>query len=70
MQKYQIEPKKIRMVYPKEGKNSNIILIEGIKNGKSGLKIEKPLIVYDKDNKYCLEVKKMFGDDDNVAIKL
>ena len=63
MQKYNIEPKRLRMVYPKEGKNANIILIEGVKNGKSGLKIEKPLIVYDSNNKYVPEVKKMFGDD-------
>lgn len=70
MQKYKIEPKKIRIVYSKKDKSSNTILIEGIKNGKSGLKILKPLIVYDENNKYCNEVVEMFGDDDNVAKKL
>ena len=70
MQMYNIEPKKLRMVYPKEGKDANIILIEGVKNGKSGLKIEKPLVVYDSNNKYVDEVRKMFGGNDDVAEKL
>ena len=70
MQKYNIEPKQIRMVYPKEGKDANIILIEGTKNGRSGLKIEKPLIIYDNSNNYVEEVRKMFGGNENVAIKL
>ena len=70
MQKYNIEPKRLRMVYPKEKKNANIILVEGVKNGKSGLKIEQPLIVYDKNNKYVDEVRKMFGGYSDVAEKL
>ena len=70
MQKYNIEPKRLRMVYPKEGKNANIILIEGVKNGKSGLKIEKPLVVYDNNSRYVTEVRNMFGGDEDVAEKL
>ena len=63
MQKYGIEPKRIRMVYPKRGKEANIILVEGIKNGRSGLKIEPPLVVYDENGKYSMEVAKMFGGE-------
>lgn len=70
MRKYNIEPKKIRFVYPKQGKDANILLIEGIKNGNSGLKILKPLVVYDDNMEYTLEVHKMFGGDDNVAEEL
>lgn len=70
MQKYNIEPKRLRMVYPKENKDANIILVEGVKNGRSGLKIEKPLIVYDNNNRYVDEVRKMFGGYENVAEKL
>lgn len=70
MKKNGIEPKKIRMVYPKKEKEANMILIEGVKNGKSGLKIEKPLIVYDDNNEYVSEIKKMFGGNMDVAEKL
>lgn len=61
MKKNNIEPKKIRFVYPKREKDSNIILIEGVKNGKLGIKVLPPLIVYDDDNIYTEEVKLMFG---------
>lgn len=67
MKKYNIEPKKVRFVYPKEGKESNILLIEGIKNGNSGLKILPPLFVYNKLGEYDDEIKNMFGDDTHVA---
>ena len=40
MQKYDIEPKRIRFVYPKVGKDSHIFLIEGMYKGNKGLKIE------------------------------
>ena len=70
MQKYGIEPKKIRLVYPKVEKSANILLIEGIKNGKSGLKVERPLIVHDKYGNYVDEIKEMFGSDNDVAEKL
>lgn len=70
MQKYNIEPKRLRMVYPKENKDANIILVEGVKNGRSGLKIEKPLVVYDNNNRYVDEVRKMFGGYEDVAEKL
>ena len=62
MQKYKIEPKKLRIVYPKYGKDANMILIEGVKNGKSGLKILDPLITHLDNNQYCSEIRKLFGD--------
>lgn len=70
MQKYGIEPKKIRLVYPKEDKNANMLLIEGVKNGKSGLTVERALIVHDSDGNYVDEIRKMFGGYDDVAEKL
>lgn len=65
MKKYNIEPKKIRFVYPKLNKNSDLILIEGVKNGKPGLKVLSPLFIYDDDGNYTEEVKFMFGDVSN-----
>ena len=62
MKKYNIEPKKVRFVYPNREKNSDLVLIEGTLNGKSGLKILKPLFIYDRDNVYTKEVEDMFGE--------
>lgn len=62
MKNYNIEPKRIRLVYPKENLECNMILIEGTKNGKAGLKILPPLFVHDKNGEYTKEVKKMFEE--------
>ena len=60
--KYNFEVKRVRFVYPKKVKNSDLVLIECVLNGKSGLKMLPPLIVYEEDGKYSLEVSKMFGE--------
>lgn len=63
MQKYDIEPKRIRFVYPKMGKESHIFLIEGMYKGNKGVKIEAPLYAHENDGSYSIEVRKMFGED-------
>ena len=63
MRKNNIEPKRIRFIYSKKGKESNLVLIDGRKNGKPGLKILEPLIVHENNGNYCSEVLKMFGSD-------
>lgn len=62
MREYGIEPKRVQFVYPKNSKESNILLIEGIKNGKPGLKVLEPLIVHNEDGSYTDEIKNMFGE--------
>ena len=56
-----IEPKRIRFIYPKNGKESNLVLIDGRKNGSTGLKILPPLYVHNEDGSYTDEVLEMFG---------
>lgn len=63
MRKYNIEPKKMRFVYPKEDRDANMLLIEGSKNGKIGLRMLAPLIIYNNNGDYTEEVRKMFGSD-------
>ena len=47
-----IEPKRIQFVYPKQNKKSNILLIEGTKNGKPGLKVLEPIFIQNQQNQY------------------
>ena len=63
MRKNNIEPKRIRFIYPKYGKESNLVLIDGRKNGKPGLKILDSLIVHEQNGNYSKEVLRMFGSD-------
>lgn len=60
MKSNNIEPKRIQFVFPKLNSESNIILVEGTKNGNSGLKVLNPLYVHDKNGNYLEEIKKMF----------
>ena len=47
-----IEPKRMQLVYPYVDKEPNMVLIEGTRGGNPGMKIEKPLIVYEEVNVY------------------
>ena len=60
--KYNFEPKRVRFVYPNSKKNSDLVLIECVLNGKSGLKMEQPLFVYNDKGEYTEEVSRMFGE--------
>ena len=60
--KYNFEPKRVRFIYPNNKKISDLVLIECVLNGKSGLKMEQPLFVYNDKGEYTEEVSKMFGE--------
>lgn len=63
MRKYRLEPKRIQFVYPKKGKEANILLVEAIKDGRSDLKILPPLTVYDDQNEYTQEIREiLYGE--------
>lgn len=47
--KNNIEPKRIRFVYENLNSETTLVLIEGTKNGKTGLKVEKPFIMFNYD---------------------
>lgn len=47
--KNSIEPKRIQFVYENINKGSTLVLVEGQKNGKEGLKIENPIVMYNED---------------------
>ena len=60
MKKNNIEPKRIRFVYPKKNMEANIMLIEGSKNGKPGLKILPPIYSHKDNGEYTEDVKIYF----------
>lgn len=61
MVEYKIEPKRMQLVYPYVDKEPNMVLIEGLRGGKSRLTVEKPLIVYEKEGKYTPEIYDIYG---------
>ena len=61
MRKYKIEPKRLRLCYPKLGSECNNILIEGVKDGAPSLRILDPLYIYKEDGKWTDEVLKIYN---------
>ena len=60
MRKNNIEPKRIQYVYPNGYKEANILLIEGRKNGRPGLKVLEPIFAHKENGDYTDQVKKFF----------
>ena len=60
MKKYGLEPKRIQFFYTKLEKEGKILLIEGVKNGNSGLRVLPPLIAHDEDGSYSKTILEMF----------
>jgi tRNA1Val (adenine37-N6)-methyltransferase len=61
MRKYKIEPKTMRLVYPFSDAEPNMILVEGIRNSKSRLKVLPPLIVYESEGVYTKEIREIYS---------
>ncbi|MBO5460247.1 MAG: tRNA1(Val) (adenine(37)-N6)-methyltransferase [Ruminococcus sp.] len=49
MCQYHIEPKRIQFVHSYIDKEPTMVMIEGLKSGKSRVKIEPPIIMYERD---------------------
>lgn len=66
MRRYNLAPKRIQFVYPKMGKEANMLLIEAIKDGSTdGLKILPPLFVHKDNGDYTDDVFEIyFGTND------
>ena len=61
MRKYKIEAKILKFVSPNKNKEPNLILIKGIKNANSFLRVDKNLYVYNEDGKYTNEILKIYN---------
>ena len=61
MRQHKIEPKRMRMIHPKEAKAPTMVLIEGVKYAKAELIVEAPLYIYNTNGKYTDEVYDIYG---------
>lgn len=73
---HHLEPKRLRFVHNDLTAVSKIFMLEAVKDGKPGLKLDKPLFLYEKEGAgehsgvfekgaggpYTEEVRKMYGD--------
>lgn len=59
--KYKLEPKRIRFIHSYEDKEPSMVMIEAMKGANSGVRIDPPLIIYEKNGEYTKELKEVYG---------
>lgn len=61
MTECRLEPKRMQLVYPFVDREPNMVLIEAVRGGKSRMKVEKPLIVFQSPGVYTPEIYDIYG---------
>lgn len=61
MTQYRIEPKRMQLIYPYKDREPNMVLIEGTRGGGAMLKVERPLIIYEKPGVYTQDIYDIYG---------
>jgi tRNA1Val (adenine37-N6)-methyltransferase len=60
LKKRAMEPKRLRFVYSSPATEAKMVLIEAVKGGRAGLKVEKPFYIYNEDGSYTDEMKAIY----------
>lgn len=58
-----LEPKRLRFVHSNTSSESKIILLEAVKGGRTGLKVEKPFYVYKEAGSYSDEMHAIYNSE-------
>lgn len=59
--KYNLEPKRMKMVHPFIDHEPNMVLIEAVLDGRRRITVEQPLIVYEQPGVYTPEIYEIYG---------
>ncbi len=55
-----LEPKRLRFVHSHISSEAKMILLEAVKNGKAGLKVDRPLYIYEENGSYTKELQEIY----------
>lgn len=61
LQKYALEPKRMKMVHPFADREANMVLIEAVRGGGAMMKVEAPVIVFKEPGVYSEEICTTYG---------
>jgi tRNA1Val (adenine37-N6)-methyltransferase len=56
-----LEPKRLRFVHSHVSSEAKMVLLEATKEGRVGLKVDKPLYIYNNDGSYTAEVMELYN---------
>jgi tRNA1(Val) A37 N6-methylase TrmN6 len=60
MRDFRIEPKQLRLVHSRPGGSGEFVLVEGVKEGREGLKVLPPLFIHEEQGGYTSEMAEIF----------
>ena len=61
LKEQKLEPKRMKLVHPYVDREANMVLIEAVRGGRSMMKVEAPVIVYQEPGKYTDEIYTIYG---------
>jgi tRNA1Val (adenine37-N6)-methyltransferase len=56
-----IEAKRMRFVHSTRRSEAKMILVEAVRGGRAGVKVEDPLYIYGEDGGYTQEMEKVYS---------
>jgi tRNA1Val (adenine37-N6)-methyltransferase len=59
--KKNLEPKRLRFIHSTRSSEAKMVLVEAVKGGRTGLKVENPLFLYNEDGSYTEEMREIYG---------
>lgn len=61
LRSHRLEPKRLKMVHSFSDSEAVLFLLEAALGGRSGMKVEKPLVIYKDTNVYTDEIYEIYG---------
>jgi hypothetical protein len=61
LRRFQMEPKRMKLVHPFLNREANMVLLEAVKGGRAALRVEAPLVVFQRPGVYSDEIRDIYG---------
>lgn len=61
-----LEPKRVRLLYPRPGKNAHLVLVEAVKLGGAGCVFLPPLCIHDEQGRLNEETKRIYAGEQDI----
>lgn len=61
LSRHGLEPKRVRLVHPFLDREPTMVLVEAARGGKQGMRVERPLILFEQAGVYTGEVREEYG---------
>lgn len=61
MQQYKLSPRRLCMVYPRVNREANLVLIEGVRGGRTQIRAEAPVILQEENGEETLLIRQIHG---------